>query len=162
MTPSSASQGAVAGKLTIYLIRHGETDWTAADRHNGRTDISLNTRGRQQAEALQKELCHVRFDRIYSSPSRRAEQTAAIALPASAVALCDELMEWDYGSLEGKTVVEIRETFPEWTPWTHGFPGGETLAQLRLRVTKFANQVICNAPELSGSSRTGTLCASLL
>jgi broad specificity phosphatase PhoE len=142
VTPSSTSQGVIAHKLTIYLIRHGETDWTATGRHNGRTDIPLNTRGCQQAEALRKELCDVRFDRIYSSPSQRAKQTATIALPVGPVALCDELLEWDYGSLEGKTVVEIRETVPEWTPWTHGFPGGETLAQLQLRVTRLANQVI--------------------
>jgi broad specificity phosphatase PhoE len=149
VTPPFASQSAFAHQLTIYLIRHGETDWTAADRHNGRTDIPLSTRGRRQAKALKKLLCKIHFDRIYCSPSQRAVQTAAIALPPGAVTLCDELLEWDYGMLEGKTVSEIRKTIPEWTPWTHGFARGETLAQLQLRVRRFAKK-ITRAPGVVG------------
>jgi broad specificity phosphatase PhoE len=141
VAPPFASKSAFAHQLTIYLIRHGETDWTAADRHNGRTDIPLSTRGRQQAQALKKQLCDIHFDRIYCSPSQRTMQTAAIALPSGVVALRDELLEWDYGMLEGKTVSEIRKTIPKWTPWTHGFPGGESLAQLRLRVRRFAKEI---------------------
>ena len=149
MRSLSACKGELAHRLTIYLIRHGETDWTAAHRHNSRTDIPLGARGRQQAEALKKELCGIHFDRIYCSPSRRAEQTAAIALAQGAITLCDDLLEWDYGTLEGKSVAEIRQTIPAWTPWTHGFPGGETLAQLRQRVRKFAAQ-ITKAPAVVG------------
>jgi broad specificity phosphatase PhoE len=139
--PPSANKGALAHKLTLYLIRHGETEWTTASRHNGRTDIPLSTLGRKQAEALKKALSGVSFDQVYCSPSRRAEQTADIALDQGAITLCADLLEWDYGVLEGKSVAEIREIIPGWTPWTHGFPGGETLAQLRLRVRRFANRI---------------------
>jgi broad specificity phosphatase PhoE len=149
VTLSPFIRGELAHQLTVYLIRHGETDWTAAHRHNSRTDIPLSPRGRKQAEALGKELRGVRFDRIYCSPSLRAAQTAEIALAESAITLCGDLVEWDYGVLEGKSVSEIREIIPEWTPWTHEFPGGETLAQLRLRVRKFADKVI-EAPGLVG------------
>jgi broad specificity phosphatase PhoE len=142
MTSLSASKDAFAHQLTLYLIRHGETDWTTASRHNSRTDIPLSPRGRKQAEALKRELSGVRFDQIYCSPRRRAEQTAEIALGKGAVTLCDDLVEWDYGVLEGQSVAEIREIIPGWTPWSHGFPGGETLTQLRRRVGKFANKIV--------------------
>jgi probable phosphoglycerate mutase len=149
VTVSHFIKGELAHQLTVYLIRHGETDWTTAHRHNSGTDIPLSTRGRKQAEAIRKELVGVRFDRVYCSPSRRAAQTAEIALAENAITLCGDLVEWDYGVLEGKSVSEIREIIPEWKPWTHGFPGGETLAQLRLRVRKFADKVM-EAPGVVG------------
>jgi probable phosphoglycerate mutase len=75
------------------------------------------------------------FDSVFCSPSIRAVQTAKIAFPSTPLTFCDELKEWD--TLEGKTVQEIRQDIPQWTPWTHGFTGGETIYQVARRTADF-------------------------
>jgi probable phosphoglycerate mutase len=119
----------------IVLVRHGETEWSAADRHTGRSDVPLTDRGRRQAEALAAALGGRRFARVLTSPLRRAADTAALAGFADAERR-DDLVEWDYGDYEGRTKEEIRRDVPGWTLWDVGVPGGETLAEVGARVDR--------------------------
>lgn len=111
----------------IFLLRHGETEWSANGRHTGRTDIPLTEVGRGLAVASGKLLSAVRgSDRpaaVVCSPRRRALDTAALAGLDPTVD--ERLHEWDYGDYEGLTTPQIRETVPGWTVWTHPCPGGE-------------------------------------
>src|SRR5258705_13563433 len=99
---SSTRLKCCADRLIVYLVRHGETDWTASGRHNGRSEVPLNANGRSQAHLLGKMLRDINFDSVFCSPSLRAAQTAKIAFSSSPLNFCDELKEWDYGALEGK------------------------------------------------------------
>jgi probable phosphoglycerate mutase len=118
----------------VFLLRHGETEWSATGRHTGRTDIPLTDRGRALAAAARPTLDALRRDapppvRVLSSPRRRALDTAKLAgLQVDAVD--DRLHEWDYGDYEGLTTPQIRETVPAWTVWTHPCPQGESAAQV--------------------------------
>jgi probable phosphoglycerate mutase len=125
----------------LWLIRHGETEWTAQGRHNGRADIPLNARGRAQAAAARDTLPR-EFSAAFSSPLARARETAEIcALPAP-LTIASGLLEWDYGACEGRTAFDIRREIPGWTPWTHGFPAGETLADVAARAEIFFREKI--------------------
>ncbi|TFG70816.1 MAG: histidine phosphatase family protein, partial [Solirubrobacterales bacterium] len=110
----------------VWLARHGETEWSLAKRHTGRTDIPLTNHGKEQARALAPTLAEQNFSRVFASPLLRARQTCEGAGLIDRAELRDELMEWDYGAYEGKTTVEIQtEMQPGWLLWTDGCPGGE-------------------------------------
>lgn len=119
---------------TILLARHGETDWSSAVRHTGRTDVPLNPAGREQAAALAERLAGREFERVLVSPLARAMETCAITGFGERAEPRDELVELDYGEYEGLTTVEIRESVPGWTVWSHGVPGGETPTDAGARV----------------------------
>ncbi|GAA1348949.1 histidine phosphatase family protein [Saccharothrix algeriensis] len=112
----------------VYLLRHGQTEWSESGRHTGRSDIPLTDEGVQQARRAGAVLARLRgTDRpaalVLSSPRERAWRTAELAgLEAQRT---EELAEWDYGDYEGLTTPHIRETVPGWTVWTHPVPGGE-------------------------------------
>ena len=123
-----------AGK--VYLLRHGQTEWSVSGKHTGRTDIPLTDRGRVLAEAAGELIRRVRGDDepalVISSPRARARDTAELAGFAPD-RLDERLAEWDYGRYEGLTTPEIRETDPGWTVWTHASPGGETAGEVAAR-----------------------------
>lgn len=114
----------------IWLIRHGETAWSSAGRHTGRTDIPLTDTGRKQAAALKRQLAGRSFPLVLSSPLTRASETCRIAGYGDVAQFTDDLMEWDYGLYEGRTTANIRQERPGWSIWTGDPPGGETLAQV--------------------------------
>jgi broad specificity phosphatase PhoE len=118
----------------VVLARHGETDWSRTLRHTGRTDIELTEDGRTEARALGERLTGREFSRVLSSPLARARETAELAGFGDRLEIRDELVELDYGEVEGLTTAEIRETTPGWTVWTHGSPGGETIEDAGRRV----------------------------
>jgi probable phosphoglycerate mutase len=120
----------------VVLVRHGETEWTRAGKHTGRTDIPLTERGREEARAVGVELRERRFALVLTSPLARASETCRLAGLAETAALRDELMEWDYGAYEGRTTIEIRRERPGWTLWREGVPDGETAAQVGERVDR--------------------------
>jgi len=121
----------------IYLLRHGETEWSATGKHTSYTDIPLTARGRELATAAGRVLAGVRgpdappFALELTSPRRRAFDTAELAKLSPTVD--DSLVEWNYGEYEGLTTPEIRETVPGWTVWTHPSPGGETWDEVAAR-----------------------------
>jgi broad specificity phosphatase PhoE len=118
----------------IYLIRHGETAWSATRRHTGRTDVPLTERGREQAAALAPVLAGLRPARVLTSPLSRARDTCELAGFGSTAEVDERLLEWDYGEAEGRTTAEIRTTDPAWSVWTHPIGGAETLASVSDRV----------------------------
>jgi len=121
----------------IYLLRHGETEWSATGRHTSFTDIPLTARGRELATASGRVLTGVRgpdappFALELTSPRRRAGDTAALAKLSPEVD--GSLVEWNYGDYEGLTTPEIRQTVPGWTVWTHPSPNGESAAEVAAR-----------------------------
>jgi probable phosphoglycerate mutase len=117
----------------VWLARHGETDWSAAGRHTGRTDIPLNDTGRAAARRLARLLAEQHFDVVLTSPLQRAGDTCRLAGFGTVAQIDDDLQEWDYGDYEGMTTAGIRETRPGWLAFADGFPGGETLAEVGAR-----------------------------
>lgn len=115
----------------LVLLRHGETEWSKAGRHTGRTDLDLTETGREQARLAADAVAELELDNplIISSPRHRAQITAQLA--GLQVAETTELLaEWDYGDYEGITTKQIREEIPDWLVWTHGCPGGESVGDL--------------------------------
>jgi broad specificity phosphatase PhoE len=126
----------------LYLLRHGQTEWSLSGRHTGRTDIPLTPKGEVQARAAGATLGTLREGPalVLSSPRRRATHTAELA-GLDVDETTEELAEWDYGEYEGVTTEEIRETVPGWTVWTHPVPGGETSEQVAARAGKMLERV---------------------
>ena len=120
----------------VYLVCHGETAWTLSAQHTGRTDLPLNEQGERQARELGASLTGLRFDRILSSPLRRARRTAELAMPHSSIESDDDLMEWDYGAYEGRSTVDIEVERPGWRLLRDGSPGGETLDAVSARADR--------------------------
>ncbi|HET7720747.1 MAG TPA: histidine phosphatase family protein, partial [Acidimicrobiales bacterium] len=120
----------------IVLVRHGETEWSVSGQHTGNTDIPLTDAGRRQAEALGARLAAWDFARVLSSPLRRALETCRLAGMGERAEVTDDLREWDYGELEGRTTGDIQASMPGWTIWRGPWPGGETAEQVGARVDR--------------------------
>ncbi len=120
----------------IVIVRHGETEWSIARRHTGRTDLSLVDVGRQRAAELAPLLGGRSFALVLTSPLRRARETCELAGFSDGAEICEDLREWDYGDYEGRTTAEIREENPDWVLWRDGCPGGETPDQIAARVER--------------------------
>ncbi len=120
-------------------MRHGETEWSAALRHTGRTDVPLTEAGERQARAVGEALRGREFELVLSSPLRRALDTARLAGFEPQVR--EELAEWDYGEYEGLTTAQIRETVPDWTIWRYGAPGGESPADVGERADRVLGEI---------------------
>ena len=131
----------------IWLIRHGETAWSVSGQHTGRTEVPLTPEGVRQAEALGRRLAGKRFALALTSPRARARETCRLAGLAGAAQVDDDLAEWDYGDLEGRTGAEIRAGMPGWTIWSGPVPGGETAAQVGAR----ADRVLARARQAGGN-----------
>ncbi|REO54749.1 acid phosphatase, partial [Mycobacterium tuberculosis] len=118
----------------LLLLRHGETAWSTLGRHTGGTEVELTDTGRTQAELAGQLLGELELDDpiVICSPRRRTLDTAKLAgLTVNEVT--GLLAEWDYGSYEGLTTPQIRESEPDWLVWTHGCPAGESVAQVNDR-----------------------------
>jgi broad specificity phosphatase PhoE len=131
----------------LWLIRHGETEWSAAKRHTGRSDLPLTPTGERQAVALGRFLADRRFGSVFSSPLRRARETCRLAGYDDAVSVTDDLVEWDYGVYEGKTTQEIQFEQPGWSIWTASVDKGESVEQVGQR----AQRVIQRSLETEGA-----------
>jgi broad specificity phosphatase PhoE len=118
----------------LVLLRHGATEWSLSGRHTGRTDIPLVDQGREQAKGAGQLLRGFTFDLVLTSPLCRASETCALA---GYEGLAEpDLMEWDYGSYEGRTSAEIRADRPGWTLWMDGVIDGERAADVGRRVDR--------------------------
>jgi probable phosphoglycerate mutase len=126
----------------VFLVRHGQTEWSALGRHTGRTDIPLTDLGRRQAEALGGMLAGAPFAEVLSSPLSRAWETMERAGYGSEAAAVDDLMEWDYGAYEGLRTAEIRLEVPDWSVWTHEIPGGESAEDVGARTDRVIERLI--------------------
>jgi len=130
----------------LILLRHGETEWSLAGKHTGRTDIPLTPRGEAAAAALGPVLARRDIVAVFSSPAQRAVTTAALAGLADAKPDPD-LWEWDYGGYEGLTTRQIRESRPGWYLWRDGVirgdagHPGETIEHVAHRVGRLLARV---------------------
>jgi broad specificity phosphatase PhoE len=121
----------------LLLLRHGETEWSLSGQHTGSTEIDLTENGRTQAKLAGGVLSGLDLDDpvVISSPRQRALVTAELA-GLTVNEISPLLAEWDYGEYEGVTTKKIRETVPDWLVWTHGCPGGESVAQVSERADR--------------------------
>lgn len=125
---------------TIVLVRHGETDWNRDSRFQGHADPPLNDTGREQARVLADVLSTESIAAAYTSPLRRAAETATILASALGVDVVPDgsLMEVDVGSWSGLTRTEVEARFPagfaRWLEYGHGWDDGETYDELGARV----------------------------
>ncbi|NMB35578.1 MAG: histidine phosphatase family protein [Firmicutes bacterium] len=136
----------------IFLVRHGETDWNRQMRVQGREDVPLNDRGREQARRLSRRLGRKSISAIFSSPLSRARETAEII--AANHNLIPEtvsgLAEIDFGDWEGKIYGEMdereRAAVTQWLsdPTLHSIPGGETLQQFQKRLEDCYKKLLDN------------------
>ena len=110
----------------LWLIRHGETEWSLNRKHTSRTDVGLTEHGRQRAEELRDYLAGTEFAGVFTSPMKRARETCAIAGFGDVAKVDEGLMEWDYGVHEGRTTTEIRAESPGWSVWKDEIVDGET------------------------------------
>jgi probable phosphoglycerate mutase len=127
----------------LYLVRHGQTEWSANGRHTSVTDLPLTEHGEDQARALKGHLDPADFPLVLSSPRRRARHTAELAgfTGKHEPQLDEDLAEWFYGDYEGRTSDEISEDVPDWTIWTHPVPNGETADQVSARLDRVVARV---------------------
>ena len=121
----------------LLLLRHGETEWSISGQHTGSTEIDLTENGRTQAKQAGGVLSGLSLGNplVISSPRQRTLVTAELA-GLTVDEISPLLAEWDYGEYEGVTTKKIRETVPDWLVWTHGCPGGESVAQVSERADR--------------------------
>jgi len=131
----------------LYLARHGDTDWTESRQHTGRTDLPLNAHGEKRARELGERLRQFQFDRIFTSPLQRAWRTCELAGFGAIAEVDDDLMEWDYGQMEGMRTSEILIDRPGWELFRDGCPGGEMPQDVANRADRF----IAKVQSLSGN-----------
>jgi broad specificity phosphatase PhoE len=137
----------------LWLMRHGETEWSRDHRYTGLTDLELTPDGVQQARDAAAKLAGVRFRNILTSPLVRARRTAELAgYPEAEVV--PEAHEWDYGDYEGLQSAEIRAKDPSYLIWTHGVRGGESLQQVADRADHVIAKVLDAGPGAAFSGGT--------
>lgn len=120
---------------TVVLVRHGATEWSESGQHTGLTDMALNEEGEDEARALAPLLAGREFALVLSSPLGRAMRTAQLAGLAD-IESDPDLLEWDYGEVEGRTTAELREDDADWTVFSGPVPDGETPQQVGVRVDR--------------------------
>ncbi|HVS69456.1 MAG TPA: histidine phosphatase family protein [Mycobacteriales bacterium] len=130
----------------LWLVRHGETEWSASGKHTGSTDIPLTDTGRQAAQHLAATLAGKHFELVLTSPLSRARETCELAGLGERAAVDEDLREWEYGAYEGLTTTEIRAQRPGWSVFTDGCPGGESPEQVGER----ADRVVARARATEG------------
>ncbi|MFZ3452162.1 histidine phosphatase family protein [Arthrobacter sp. 7Tela_A1] len=125
---------------TLWLVRHGETEWSRDGNYTGLTDIPLTAAGEAQAAAAREKLGHMNFDRVFTSPLVRARRTAELVGYPDAEVL-PHAHEWDYGENEGRRSTQVRAENPGYIIWNDGVPGGETLADVAARADRIISAV---------------------
>ncbi len=124
----------------IFLVRHGETEWSISGQHTGRTDIPLTARGERQAVAIGHYLAG-RELKVLTSPLGRARETCRLAGLAGKAEVVGDLREWDYGIYEGRTTSDIRASDPSWSIWLSPITDGESLQQVAARAQNVIDRV---------------------
>jgi probable phosphoglycerate mutase len=144
----------------IWLIRHGETEWSRAGRHTGSTDVPLTEQGEREADAVRRELADVTPGLVLCSPMTRARDTALRAglVPDDVI---DDLREWDYGAWEGRTTAEIRAELgaPAWLVWDHPVPPGQTPGEQLDEVAVRVDRVIARCQTVLDDGNDAVLVA---
>jgi len=132
----------------IWLIRHGETEWSRSGAHTGLTDLPLTAAGRDNAVALGRWMKGRAFALVLTSPLQRARDTCRLAGYGDGALVDPNLCEWNYGDYEGRTSPDIQKDRPGWNLWRDGVPNGETVEQVGVR----AEAVIARALAAGGDT----------
>jgi broad specificity phosphatase PhoE len=125
----------------VYLVRHGETQWSLSGQHTGVSDIALTENGRMAARLLKPVLTNETFALVLTSPLHRARETCELAGLGARAIVEPELVEWKYGDYEGITTAQIRVTRPGWSVFRDGCPGGETPEEVAARADRVLAKV---------------------
>ncbi len=133
--------------LRLYLIRHGETEWSLSGRHTSHTDLLLTRNGENEARELGQLLRGIPFAHVLASPLKRALQTCELAGLDKFREIEPDLAEWNYGDYEGRRSADIRKERPDWNVYRDGCPGGEMAAQVCAR----ADRLIARLRKLDGN-----------
>ena len=128
--------------LQLWLIRHGETEWSLSGAHTSRTDIPLTARGEERAAKIRDYLAHRKFSLVLTSPLQRARETCRIAGYADVAQIEENLREWDYGIFEGHTTADIRKDQPDWSIWDSPVPEGEPVEHVAARAQKVIDRAL--------------------
>ena len=126
----------------LWLIRHGETEWSKSGAHTGRTDLPLTETGCENASAMGGSLAGRRFALVLTSPLERARETCRLAGYGGVAEVDPNLSEWDYGDYEGRTTPDIRKEIPDWSLWVSGVPHGEAIDQVAGRARSVIARVL--------------------
>ena len=126
----------------LWLVRHGETEWSVSGKHTGKTDIPLTGAGRERARQIGELLSPHHFDLVLTSPLQRARETCRLAGYGDVAVLDSDLREWDYGDYEGRTTPEIRSGRLNWSLWNDGVPGGESIGQVAARAQAVIDRIV--------------------
>ncbi len=132
----------------VFLARHGETAWSLTGQHTGLTDLPLTAAGERNAQRLGPRLASPRFDRVFTSPSKRALRTCELAGFRPAAVVDPRLVEWNYGAYEGLTTVEIHARRPDWQLFRDGCPDGESPSGIGAR----ADLVVTGLRQFKGNT----------
>jgi probable phosphoglycerate mutase len=127
--------------MAMWLVRHGETEWSISGQHTGSTDLALTSEGQLQAVAIGKLLAGRRFDHVFTSPMLRARETGRLAGFGDRIRVREGLLEVDYCEYEGLTTQQVQEIHPGWELFRDGCPGGETPEQMAKRADGVINEV---------------------
>ena len=128
--------------MKLWLIRHGETEWSLSGAHTSRTDIPLTERGKQRAAKIRDYLAQRKFALVLNSPLQRARETCRIAGYADVAQIEENLREWDYGIFEGRTTADIRKDQPDWSIWDAPPPEGEPVEHVAARAQKVIDRAL--------------------
>ncbi len=128
--------------LQLWLIRHGETEWSLSGAHTSRTDIPLTERGKERAAKIRDYLAQRKFSLVLTSPLQRARETCRIAGYADVAQIEENLREWDYGIFEGRTTADIRKDQPDWSIWDSPVPEGEPVEHVAARAQKVIDRAL--------------------
>lgn len=130
-----------AAAAEVFLVRHGETEWSVSGQHTGITDIPLTENGCRAARRLEPLLSKTEFALVLSSPLERARKTGELAGLGARMQIDPDLIEWNYGEYEGLTPAQIHRTAPGWMIFSDGCPGGESPDQVGDRVDRVIGRV---------------------
>ena len=128
--------------LRLYLMRHGETEWSKSGKHTGRVDIPLTASGEDEARQLGDQIRSIVFDHVLASPRQRARQTCELAGYGERSKIEPDLIEWDNGGYEGHTHADVFKQRPDWNLFRDGCPGGEMPAQILARADRLIERLI--------------------
>ena len=128
--------------MKLWLIRHGETEWSLSGAHTSKTDIPLTERGKERAAKIRDYLAQRKFSLVLSSPLQRARETCRIAGYADVAQIEENLREWDYGIFEGRTTADIRKDQPDWSIWDSPVPEGEPVEHVAARAQKVIDRAL--------------------
>lgn len=131
--------------VQLWLVRHGETEWSASGKHTSRTDVALTEKGRERAVELGSFLAETEFCAVFRSPMARARETCEIAGFGARAVVEDDLCEWNYGVYEGRTTREIQGEIPGWSVWKDPIVGGESLEQVGERADRMIAKAVASA-----------------